>query len=130
MKRKLTAILCAGILGASLITGGCGNSAGTSADSGGTFKSESSEMLTEELGDADAAAPDEKIQDSAARDDSGEASTDTDASLGGTAASTVKSQNQKLIFTYNYSVETKEFDTFYEKISKKNRANRRICGKL
>lgn len=119
MKRKLTAILCAGILGASLITGGCGNSASTSADSNSAVQSESSEMLTEELGDADAAAPDEKIQDSAARDDSGEASTDTDASLGGTAASTVKSQNQKLIFTYNYSVETKEFDTFYEKISKK-----------
>ena len=41
----------------------------------------------------------------------------TDSS--GMSTGTVKSQNQKIIYTYNYTTETKEFDSFYEKVTAK-----------
>lgn len=123
MKRRLAAILCTGILGISLLTGGCGGSAKDGADSGGSYAANDTAMQeSPSAGAMDTApAPNEKseLQTESSTADSAAPESGEAASLDGSAASVVKSQNQKLIFTYNYSVETKEFDSFYEKISKK-----------
>ncbi|MDE7310693.1 MAG: DUF4349 domain-containing protein [Eubacterium sp.] len=114
MKRKLTALLCTGILCAGILTTGCGGSVNggsnsNNADSGSPDAAQESYDMMMEEAESDMAADDSMDL----REGSGE------AALNGSTASTVKSQNQKLIFTYHYSVETKEFDSFYEKISKK-----------
>lgn len=117
MKRKLTVITAAVILSIVFVTGGCGTGQKSGAESG--------DQISMDQAAADGAA---EVADNNAGASSTEMKAEDDmdleegadaGSLNGTAGSQDKSANQKLIYTYNYSVETKEFDTFYEKISKK-----------
>ncbi len=130
MNKKLsTQILTAIMIITFLTLSGCGNGsasdrqydAGGSADLNVSQKSE----ITGETYDVEAtddAMPEDTSQSitmdkkNAAADASG---SEEGASLNGTVANTKNTQSEKLIFTYNYSVETTEFDSFYEKISKK-----------
>ncbi len=130
MNKKLsTQILTAIMIITFLTLSGCGKGsasdrqydAGSSADLNVSQKSE----ITGETYDVEAtddAMPEDTSQSitmdkkNAAADASG---SEEGASLNGTVANTKNTQSEKLIFTYNYSVETTEFDSFYEKISKK-----------
>lgn len=118
MKRKFTVIVAAVILSMVSVTGGCGNSSKGSA--------ESSDQISMDQAAEDGAAVDRAANSAGASHTEMKAEDDMDLAegtdagpLSGTADSQAQSVNQKLIYTYNYSVETKEFDVFYEKISKK-----------
>lgn len=130
MKRNITASLCTGILFASILTTGCGGSArggsnSSNADASGSSVESSYDMSmteTPSAGSMDSVSADEKAQlqteagmAAGAQDDAGS----SELPINGSDTSTVKNRNQKLIYTYNYSVETKNFDSFYEKVSKK-----------
>ena len=71
---------------------------------------------------ADTAAPEYGVTEEAveeeAWDDSAADNGMTDAAAGEVKAETVQS-NEKIIYTYNYSVETKQFDTFMEALQKR-----------
>lgn len=122
MKRKLSAILLAGLLTAGLAVSGCGAGSGNK-ESGGTESSYGSDMAMDDAASAersDAGMPDTNNQ--AATEDMDMAMSPEEAgsgSLDATPANTAKHQNQKLIYTYNYSVETKEFDSFYKNVIEK-----------
>lgn len=73
--------------------------------------SESGESSMEEGASQD--VMDDSAQIDTALNDSG------DVSQEGTQSGEVRSQNEKLIYTYRYSVETKEFEDFTEKIAEK-----------
>lgn len=134
MKRNIAASLCTGILCASILTTGCGGSANggsnsSNADASGSSAESSYDMSMAETPSADTmdgGSIDEKAQlqteagmAAGAQDDAMDEADSSEPPLNGSDTSTVKSQNQKLIYTYNYSVETKDFDSFYEKVSKK-----------
>ena len=118
MKKHITAMMLAGLLGLSLAAGGCGASAGETAVSQET-SSAASDSFASNAADEKLAV--RKSADSApaegAADDADMDSGSTDSS--GMSTGTVKSQNQKIIYTYNYTTETKEFDSFYEKVTAK-----------
>ncbi len=127
MKRKLSVIALTAALSTALLLGGCGVSK-NSRDSGQEMAMDqaatnsSSDMSAEAGTDAvrsDQAEMKELTAEDAAADMDASDGGSTASGLSGTIDSASKSQTQKLIFTYNYSVETKEFDSFYEKISKK-----------
>lgn len=128
MKRKLSVIVCTAALSTALILGGCGAGSKSSQKSGGEMAMDqaatnsSSDMSAEAGTDAAASAPADmkelKAVDDAADMDAADGGS-TASGLNGTIDTAAKNQTQKLIFTYNYSVETKEFDSFYEKIGKK-----------
>lgn len=127
MKKQISAILCSAVLTA-LAVSACGNA--------GNFKSsqqvaddsngmaESYDMLMDS-GDADSdSAQDYDVNVSentaamkAAEPEEG--GVGTSGAGNASADGEAKQKNQKLIFTYNYTVETKEFDSFYEKVSEK-----------
>ncbi len=121
MKRKLSVILLTTALSAALMFGGCG--AKSNRDSGADSSvnqatDDVNQKMSASEGAADTApAESSKSEDMAASDDSG-GSADSSL-LNGAADNATNSQTQKLIFTYNYSVETKEFDSFVEKVNKK-----------
>lgn len=127
MKRKLSVIALTAALSTTLLLGGCGVSK-SSRDSGQEMAMDqaatnSSSDMSAEAGTDSAQSDQAEMKELAAKDDAA----DMDAADGGSTASGLKStidaasknQTQKLIFTYNYSVEAKEFDSFYEKITKK-----------
>lgn len=125
MKKQILIFLLAGILCTGLAAGGCGNSGSgdTSSDAGADFNSNSAKSsmddaaiyaaseggFSEQASTEQAPASEELYSEDAAMD-SGEA---------GLGEVSVKNQNQKIIYTYSYSTETKEFDSFYEKINAK-----------
>ncbi len=118
MKKHITAMMLAGLLGLSLAAGGCGAGAGETTASQET-SSAASDSFASNAADEKLAV--RKSADSApaegAADDADMDSGSTDSS--GMSTGTVKSQNQKIIYTYNYTTETKEFDSFYEKVTAK-----------
>lgn len=129
MKRKLSVIAFTAALSTTLLLGGCGVSK-SSQDSGKEMAMDqaatnSSSDMSAEAGTDSVRSDQAEMKELMAEDDA--AAADMDAADGGSTASGLngtidtasKNQTQKLIFTYNYSVETKEFDSFYEKISKK-----------
>ena len=126
MKRKISTIILTGFLTAGLAVSGCGagsDGAGVSQnsmDAGSAY--ESSDMASDDAADADisdTAMLEVSPEDTGMAADMNTAQGAGEGGLNGASASTVKKQNQKLIFTYNYSVETKEFDSFYKKITEK-----------
>lgn len=127
MKKNLSTLILTGFLVAGLTVSGCGagskgsgsSSSQDSNDAGAVYESADMAMddaAAEDTANADmlAAAP-EATDMSQMNTAEGAGS----ATLNGTSAGTAKKQNQKLIFTYNYSVETKEFDSFYKKVNEK-----------
>lgn len=128
MKRKLLVIVLTAALNTSLILNGCGTGndkssqnssmgAGNDASMNNATDDSALEMSAGQEGSSSQSNQLE-MKDIATEDMVAEEGADS-ASLNGIVESDPKNQTQKLIYTYNYSVETKEFDAFYEKISKK-----------
>ena len=133
MKRKLSVIVLTPALNTTLILNGCGagsdkSSQNSSMDSGydtsmNHATDDSAYEMSAEQESGSSQSNKAEMKEIAAEDmdiadmDAGEGA--DSASLNGIVENNPKNQTQKLIYTYNYSVETKEFDAFYEKISKK-----------
>lgn len=133
MKRKLSVIVLTAALNTTLILNGCGagsdkSSQNSSMDSGydtsmNHATDDSAYEMSAEQESGSSQSNKAEMKEIAAEDmdiadmDAGEGA--DSASLNGIVENNPKNQTQKLIYTYNYSVETKEFDAFYEKISKK-----------
>ena len=133
MKRKLSVIVLTAALNTALILNGCGagsdkSSQNSSMDSGydtsmNHAADDSAYEMSAEQESGSSQSNKAEMKEIAAEDmdiadmDAGEGA--DSASLNGIVENNPKNQTQKLIYTYNYSVETKEFDAFYEKISKK-----------
>jgi len=126
MKRKLSAIILAGLLTAGLAASGCGagsssSDKSSSQSSGGAASASESYDIAMDEGAAANTSGAGMLESKPAEEEAG--MTDMNASEGTAgntlheaSANTEKKQNKKLIYTYNYSVETKEFDSFYKKI--------------
>lgn len=121
MKRRLSAQILTTILLMALFTvSGCGNNGSKDMNVSGesqsvheSYDAAATDDIAAEENPAASVSMDEK------KADAGGSGSEEGASLNGTATGTEKQQNEKLIFTYSYSVETTKFDAFYEKISKK-----------
>ena len=126
MKKQVSAILFA-VTVTALAASACGNAKMEQAEQITATDSASDDVLMNsgemdrnQAMDSDAGAGSEdgasmKSEELAPEDGSIAASGVENAS----AAGTEKNQTQKLIFTYHYSVETKEFDDFYQKVNEK-----------
>lgn len=126
MKKRLSAIILTGLLSVSLTLGGCGAGAdkNSSTDSGGTSYDAARDdaaaaednVSTEMSKKLEAEDPtyNQEIADMDSAEGGGES-----GALAGNTAEIIKTQDQKLIFTYDYTVETKEFDSFYKKVTDK-----------
>lgn len=120
MKKRFYTILTACILYFGLSVTGCGGTFYNGASSGSGASSESLAVpgsRTDKSESYDAGglysadqAAEEKIAEDADMDSGSES---------GLGTGTVTNQNQKMIYTYNYSTETKEFDSFYQKVTAK-----------
>lgn len=104
MKKKL----CVALLAMTMAVAFSGCGASKSCDSA------ASDMAAPEYEVTEEAATDEAWDDAEA-DDSAADSGMTDAAAGGAETETVQS-NEKIIYTYNYSVETKQFDKFMQTV--------------
>ncbi len=112
MKKQMLGIMLAVILCTGLAA--CGKSS-SNADSGYTEVSKGSE---DKLAAYDAAEG-QSVSQAASSEEIFGADADMDSSEAGLDKVSVKNQNQKIIYTYSYSTETKEFDSFYEKVTAK-----------
>ncbi len=126
MKKQLIGITLACILGATLFASGCGAGSNpdtsTAAENGATTSGndanayESAMDLKESAGEFDA------VKKSAGDYDAGvedmEAS-DPEYKTGGSDSHSAQKQSEKLVYTYHYTVETKEFDSFTKDITQK-----------
>lgn len=127
MKRKLSTIILTCLLTAGLAITGCGAGSKGSGNSSSQDSNsaeaayESTDMAMDDAGSADisdAAMPNAVAADNSKLEmDPAEGA--GSGTLHDTSANTAQKQGQKLIFTYNYSVETKEFDSFYKKVNEK-----------
>lgn len=126
MKKRLSAIILTGLLSVSLTLGGCGAGAdkNSSTDSGGTsydaarddaaaLEDSVSTEMSKKL-EAEDPTYNQEIADMDSAEGGGES-----GALAGNTAEVIKTQDQKLIYTYEYTVETKEFDAFYKKVNDK-----------
>ena len=120
MKKRLSVILLTGLLSVSLTLGGCGAGKNSSTDSGGTSDaarddaaaaedSVSTEM-SKKLEAEDPTYNNQEIADMDSAEGGGES-----GALAGNTAEVIKTQDQKLIYTYEYTVETKECDALIKK---------------
>ena len=134
MKKKMCVMLL--VLSMALCLGACGASGGKSSynaaqsaggadtKADGSAPQESEHYEVEEEIAADEAATDDagevSMADEATTDDAGEVSTAQEEGTTGTASSenTAKT-NEKIIYTYNYSVETKTFDDFMKSVQQR-----------
>ncbi|MDE6889397.1 MAG: DUF4349 domain-containing protein [Eubacterium sp.] len=126
MKKRLSVILLTGLLSISLTLGGCGAGAGknSSTDSGGTSDAARDDVaaaedsvsteMSKKLEAEDPTYNNQEIADMDSAEGGGES-----GALAGNTAEVIKTQDQKLIYTYEYTVETKEFDAFYKKVNDK-----------
>lgn len=135
MKKQLFKILSTCIIVTALLAGGCGNSNDNFSD--GNASSDASGAVSEDISyDADMdefnaaspgtenAMPNEFKTETATEaggsaSDSASDSASNSASLEGIQTDTAAQKDHKLIYTYNYSVETKKFDSFMESIVSK-----------
>lgn len=121
MKKKLQIKVLAVILGAALLAGGCGNGKGDYIeDSSASMSGAGSSSVRMDSGSENGMWESSDEAQFAGEETAGEmkAEDETDTALGGTEAAG-QNQNDKLIYTYSYSVETKEFDAFTANITKK-----------
>ena len=120
MKKIMPAILLIILIISGTILNGCGSTSSKNmASSDSSYSVRDDANLKQEYGSDNGASSGESIEvsDSDITEDSGLAA--DDIALEGTAADAKQKQGEKLIYTYYYSVETKEFDTFTEKIAAK-----------
>lgn len=111
MKKQPFKILLACILGAVLLASGCGSDAGgkaTESAASNTAKYASFDMKSEDP--AEQGVMQEEDFEAA---DGGAAPSDT------AKEDAANPQGEKIIYTYDYSVETKAFDTFTKKVAEK-----------
>lgn len=135
MKRKLSTMILTGFLVAGLAAGGCGaGSKGSDSSQDSNSGGSAYESYDMAMDDAAAADTSDTAMQEAKPEDMGMSEMNTsdagmtdmnaaegagDGTLNAASAGTAKKQNQKLIYTYHYSVETKDFDAFYKKINEK-----------
>ena len=106
MKQRMCVMLLAMMMGFTL--SGCGTGSKSFSESAAADTA-----MPQEAPEADFAVTEEAVEE--ARDDAEAESGMTDAGAGEAKAETVQS-NEKIIYTYNYSVETKQFDTFMQAV--------------
>ena len=130
MKKRLSAIWFTVVLTA-LTAGACGNAgnlkSGQNAADDSNAGTESYDVQMDSAGmedqqtmdggsaDALSSVPDMNSEE-LVPEEGGIAASEAESA---SAAETVKNQKQKLIYTYHYSVETKAFDDFYQKVNQK-----------
>ena len=107
MKQRMCVMLLAMMMGFTL--SGCGASGNKSFSESAAADT----AMPQEAPEADFAVTEEAVEE--AWDDAEAESGMTDAGAGEAKAETVQS-NEKIIYTYNYSVETKQFDTFMQAV--------------
>lgn len=121
MKRRVLAILSAGVLGAGILAGGCGgkDSSVSISNSGGadySFESMDTAEAAEDMGVSSELQEDQSYDRNAAEAEEPE---HADAALDGSDTAKAQDKNEKRIYTYRYSVETKEFDVFMANVAAK-----------
>lgn len=109
MKQRMCVMLLAMMMGFTL--SGCGT--GSKGFASGAMDSSAADMAEPQAPAENFAVTEEAVEE--AWDDAEAESGMTDAGAGEAKAETVQS-NEKIIYTYNYSVETKQFDTFMQAV--------------
>ncbi len=122
MKRQTLTMISASMLCILLTVTGCGSTSGgqtASSDMKNSISAAASDSGTEDILLNESSSQDSAVRDAASEKMESDADAADDSAEAGYGTGIVKNQNQKIIYTYNYSTETKEFDSFYQKVTEK-----------